>query len=569
MLTSTEAEARGLVTLPVAAPLSNQYFLMRAGESISDSLGLVKTNPVDKLSKGNSLTPAGQQQAEAAADALVEAGITMPLIWFSTTEKCIRTADIIGDKLLVAMENRKCEYSYLDARGVGLFEGLEFDPSTEARLRTIDQRDAREKPPPTEDGTPNESLDNVKTRVNQMLSIMETLATGMDIIVVAPDSDVLTVWQAAVAGAPLEGHTAFAMAPGEMRGLEYPLPVGYDGVSLPPVLNPLPQPEGSMKLPERMALAKSLHEKARSRTASLSASAIEAERTTLVTDLTMAKSRVEAEDKIAYDEEQATLKGKLEEKQEAQRKLALEKQEQRQQLALEKQETFIAEKQKRDEKRYVTTEKHNRYTAEKAEKRGGRVVGANERKQQPRKDMTPEEIKGRDQFGLAALALVAGAVGLGGGSSGGQPREEQYAALATDAKEFSPRDAANNIREEESLVVASQVREETVGGGRDGGSVHSKNQMQSIQDSLQEEEKTLDPEADMRRAMNAVAAESNKADLSIEEAVRLLENPLAGSNRNHDDDSLTNDRPEENQWTEDWLSLAKSIKKEDATTASW
>tara|TARA_A100001015_G_C14844900_1_gene654045 strand:- start:549 stop:893 length:345 start_codon:yes stop_codon:yes gene_type:complete len=57
-----------------------------------------------------------------------------------------------------------------------------------------------------------------------MVSIMETLSTGADILVVAADSHVLSIWQAAIAGVPLEGHGAFAYGPGELRQLEYSMP---------------------------------------------------------------------------------------------------------------------------------------------------------------------------------------------------------------------------------------------------------------------------------------------------------------------------------------------------------
>ena len=59
-----------------------------------------------------------------------------------------------------------------------------------------------------------------------MISIMETLAEGRNVIVVAADSDLLSVWQAVIAGAPLEGHQAFAFDSGEVRLLEYQLGYG-------------------------------------------------------------------------------------------------------------------------------------------------------------------------------------------------------------------------------------------------------------------------------------------------------------------------------------------------------
>ena len=89
----------------------------------------------------------------------------------------------------------------------------------------LDAASSAEGPPPITDGTPAESAKDLSIRVLQMISIMETIAEGRDVVVVAADSDLLSVWQAAIAGAPLEGHSAFAMASGEARLLEYE--IGY------------------------------------------------------------------------------------------------------------------------------------------------------------------------------------------------------------------------------------------------------------------------------------------------------------------------------------------------------
>ena len=45
------------------------------------------------------------------------------------------------------------------------------------------------------DGTPNESSEEVFARVRQLLSITETQFKGEDIVLVAPDSDTLSILQ--------------------------------------------------------------------------------------------------------------------------------------------------------------------------------------------------------------------------------------------------------------------------------------------------------------------------------------------------------------------------------------
>ena len=145
-------------------------------------------------------------------------------MWYSTWGKSVQTAQLLGDGLGIVAEERHPEYSFLDARGMGQFEGTPLARAAQD-LHALDARSSRVGPPPTNDGTGAESAKDLSIRVLQMISIMETLAEGRDVVVVAADSDLLSVWQAAIAGAPLEGHAAFALAPGEARQLEYE--IGY------------------------------------------------------------------------------------------------------------------------------------------------------------------------------------------------------------------------------------------------------------------------------------------------------------------------------------------------------
>jgi broad specificity phosphatase PhoE len=80
--------------------------------------------------------------------------------------------------------------------------------------------------PPAEDGTPNESVADVFVRVRQLISKLETQYQGETIVVVAPDSDVLSILQCALYNEPLTMHRdQFAYAPGEVRKI---MPVVVD-----------------------------------------------------------------------------------------------------------------------------------------------------------------------------------------------------------------------------------------------------------------------------------------------------------------------------------------------------
>ena len=203
--------------LPLDRPLSNRYWLVRAGESIADARDVVASNPVGKADLENSLTERGRQQAREAAKELQAYGVTAPILWYSIWAKATQTASVISDVMLITSERRNAEYTYLDGRGMGAFEGTPLGQATE----TIGSLDASgQSPPDTEDGTPAESAKDLSVRVLQMVSIIETLASAQDVVVVATDSDLLSVC-GGDCGSSAQGHRAFGMKQGEVRFLEY------------------------------------------------------------------------------------------------------------------------------------------------------------------------------------------------------------------------------------------------------------------------------------------------------------------------------------------------------------
>lgn len=64
------------------------------------------------------------------------------------------------------------------------------------------------KPPPTDDGTPNESVSDVFVRVTQVMSVLETQYSEDTVIIVSPDSDNLTILQAGLTGLDLRRQVA-------------------------------------------------------------------------------------------------------------------------------------------------------------------------------------------------------------------------------------------------------------------------------------------------------------------------------------------------------------------------
>ncbi|KAL4205032.1 hypothetical protein AMTRI_Chr01g112740 [Amborella trichopoda] len=210
------AEARGLFQMPPVR-LNNRFFLVRAGESEMESKGIVCTNPVSKTSVDSGLSEEGKKQSVDAAFALKEMGACEGncWIWPSITQRSYQAAEIIASVNEVNRSHIVPEYSFLDARAFGAYEGRKLESLNE--VYESDRISPRVRPPPVDNGTPNESVEDVFVRVTQLMSIIETQYSGDNIIIVSPDSDNLTVLQAGLIGLDLRRHRDLSFGPGEVR----------------------------------------------------------------------------------------------------------------------------------------------------------------------------------------------------------------------------------------------------------------------------------------------------------------------------------------------------------------
>lgn len=190
---------------------------MRAGESEYESLGIINTNPVAKTSVDNGLSEKGKKQIVRAAFELKAMGACEKgcWIWPSISQRAYQAAEIIASVNGVSRSYIVPEYSFLDARGLGAFEGKNLESVSE--VYASDSISTTIKPPPIDDGTPNESVADVFVRVTQLMSILETQYSGDTVIIVSPDSDNLTILQAGLVGLELRRHRDLSFAPGEVR----------------------------------------------------------------------------------------------------------------------------------------------------------------------------------------------------------------------------------------------------------------------------------------------------------------------------------------------------------------
>ncbi|XP_010478085.1 PREDICTED: uncharacterized protein LOC104757066 [Camelina sativa] len=96
-LTVAPANARGLFQMPPLR-LSNRYYLVRAGESDYESLGIINTNPVAKTSVDSGLSDKGKKQTVRAALQLKAMGACDRNCWLwpSITQRAYQAAEIIA-----------------------------------------------------------------------------------------------------------------------------------------------------------------------------------------------------------------------------------------------------------------------------------------------------------------------------------------------------------------------------------------------------------------------------------------------------------------------------------------
>ena len=217
----------GMLTFPLPAPMKNNVILMRAGESKRDAEDRVETNPVKKLAVTNALTPEGRLQVLDAAKRICEddeIGLIPSWIYTSNTERAYESATILARECQLGQNRVVPEFSFLDARGMGAYEGKPQIESREEVHKFDEEQGVKYKPPPATDGTPSDSVNDVLVRANQLVSTLEGLYSGENVLIMSPDEEILSILQSALVDnepdKSLPKHARFSWANGEFRPLK-------------------------------------------------------------------------------------------------------------------------------------------------------------------------------------------------------------------------------------------------------------------------------------------------------------------------------------------------------------
>ena len=224
------------LSVPLSQPLKNQIILLRSGESYADQDNRIETNPVKKLAIANALTPQGREEIINAGKKLCSHE-TPSWIWTSNTERAYESATILARECQVGQNRIVPEFSLLDARGMGMYEGMHTKESY-ATVHENDEKQGVNWAPTSKDDVPSNSVNDIFVKLNQLLSTIDGMYSGEMIVIVSPDSECLSILQAGIVDKTpddsLPKHSRFAFANGELRVLEpfvQPLTVGVTGKS--------------------------------------------------------------------------------------------------------------------------------------------------------------------------------------------------------------------------------------------------------------------------------------------------------------------------------------------------
>jgi hypothetical protein len=186
---SLPAHAGGLLQFPIGAstqPLKNKYHFMRAGPSELERNGIYSTNPLFLTNRENAMHEDGEEVILETLETLRKGTLTSDLFptiaYHSLAANGMDTADLVARQLQLGREKLLPEFTYLDGRGVGLWDAGEC-ALVQPAIWALDKDEAgREgkggRPPANTDGTPNETLGDQFIRLRQFLSLQESRTSG-------------------------------------------------------------------------------------------------------------------------------------------------------------------------------------------------------------------------------------------------------------------------------------------------------------------------------------------------------------------------------------------------------
>jgi len=222
ILMSRPTEARGLVTFPCKDyAFLNTYHFLRAGESLLEEEGIWSTNPLFLTNRESALSEKGIEQVCEVCKELRSDGLAPTVVRYSLAAAAIDSSDIIGKELKVGRDRIVPEFNYMDPRAIGSWDMSQANMTKDA-VWALDVDEAGRdgiggRPPSNEDGTPHETLADQVVRLQNLLSVLETLYSGDTVLLVFPDGAGPALLTCLIGGIPLNRVHEFEYKSGEVR----------------------------------------------------------------------------------------------------------------------------------------------------------------------------------------------------------------------------------------------------------------------------------------------------------------------------------------------------------------
>jgi hypothetical protein len=210
-----------LLKLSTSRKCENKYHLIRAGTSELEHAGIYSTNPLFLTNRENQMHDGqGTSLIKKALEKLPSHQLPT-VVYHSLAANGMDTGDLIARELKLGRDRLLPEFTYLDQRGIGLWDSSDMSIVKPA-LWALDEMEAGPegfgaRPPANEDGTPNETLHDQFIRLRQFISLQESRTSGETILIIFPDGTGPALMSAMIAGIPFNKVHVLEMVPGELR----------------------------------------------------------------------------------------------------------------------------------------------------------------------------------------------------------------------------------------------------------------------------------------------------------------------------------------------------------------
>lgn len=169
----------------------------------------------------DALSIEGIEQVIVACQQLNLLNRSPTLVKYSLAASCIDTSNIVQRELKLGRDRIVPEFTFLDPRAIGKWDMMS-KKQVEPAILAYDHDNAGNdglgaRPPPNDDGTPNETLNDQVIRLRQLLSILESQYSGDTILLIFPDGTGPALLSAMIAGIPFNRVHQLEYSPGEVR----------------------------------------------------------------------------------------------------------------------------------------------------------------------------------------------------------------------------------------------------------------------------------------------------------------------------------------------------------------